>query len=162
MAEMMDPEDLEYLKKNASRSKAFKVDTAKESKKKADSESDDGENESEDEDMDDFESNAVKRITDAKMAEKSDKKRDLLPVRSKDGWEQRSMEVEDQPSDSGNSENEENSEDEEAMEEDDDLEKDKPVSVLDIMAKRRQLIEETKLKIGRFVLSFKTVLIKLI
>ncbi len=155
MAEMMDPEDLEYLKKNASRSKAFKVDTAKESKKRLDSESDNGENESEDEDMDDFESSAVKRITDAKMADKSDKKRDLLPVRSKDGWEQRSMEVEDQPSDSeNNSENEENSDDDEAMEEDDALEKDKPVSVLDIMAKRRQLIEETKLKIGRFVWPF--------
>ena len=44
-------------------------------------------------DLDDYERNAVKRIQHVQDNEISDNTRDLLPIRSKEGWEKRSMEV---------------------------------------------------------------------
>jgi hypothetical protein len=67
MAEMMDPEDLEYLRKNASRGKAFQIDTEKtvvdqveENPENESGESDDDDDG--DEGFDEFETKAVKRI----------------------------------------------------------------------------------------------------
>lgn len=87
MADMMDPEDLEYLKRNSARSKAFKIDTEMPSKKKPVKKGDDEES-SGDEEMEDYEVDAVKRIQE--NTEHEPVKRDLLPVRSQNGaWEQR-------------------------------------------------------------------------
>ena len=98
MVDMMDPEDLAYLKKNPNRNKAFNIPKADNNKKKKEN----GKNEDKDissddedgDDLDDYERNAVKRIQHVQDNEiTTDNTRDLLPIRSKEGWEKRSMEV---------------------------------------------------------------------
>ena len=66
LAEMMDPEDLEYLRKNAARGKAYQIqnsdkNSVKSTKRALEQDSDD-ENDTDDEGFEDFEKNAVKRI----------------------------------------------------------------------------------------------------
>ena len=90
MAGMMDPEDLDYLKRNASRSKAFNVQTEeKQNKKRKIQENDNKESSDEDEGFDEYEKDAVKRIKAEQDEDGSNKKRELLPVRLTKGWEQR-------------------------------------------------------------------------
>ena len=91
MAGMMDPEDLEYLKRNAARGKAFNVQTEEKAKKrKFEAVKEAGESSGdEDEGFDEFERDAVKRIKAEQDNDESSNKRELLPVRSTKGWEQR-------------------------------------------------------------------------
>ena len=91
LAGMMDPEDLDYLKRNAARGKAFNVQTEEKSdksKKRKMEAKEDPESSDEDEGFDEYERDAVKRIK-AEQDQDGSKKRELLPVRLNKGWEQR-------------------------------------------------------------------------
>jgi len=93
LAGMMDPEDLEYLKRNAARGKAFNVPTDEKSNKKRKFETTEKVAEEssgdEDEGFDEYERDAVKRIKAEQENDGNANKRELLPVRSTKGWEQR-------------------------------------------------------------------------
>ena len=91
LADMMDPEYLEDLKK----SRVFKTPVENQKKKPAQSNKrkDSSDEDDDDEDLEDYEKNAKKRINENQTNEESVNKRDLLPIRSKEGWEKRSVEV---------------------------------------------------------------------
>ena len=148
LADMMDPEYLEDLKK----SRVFKTPVENQKKKPAQSNKmkDSSDEDDDDEDLEDYEKNAKKRINENQTNEESVSKRDLLPIRSKEGWEKRSVEVNE-------SEEEPTVSDDEQPMETEDNEEDKiqePVSVINIMAKRRKMIEEHKLEIGSMATNF--------
>ena len=151
--------DVAYLKKNANRSKAFNIPTEQGRKrKKPDDETEDGNNEEDDDEgFDEYEMNAMKRIKENQSSENSEKKRDLLPVRtSENGWEQRTCDIVD---------NEKNEDSDLEFEGENDtqtkdinaeggIKQQKPVSVIGILAKRKELLEESKLQIGSMATNF--------
>ena len=114
LQDMMDPEDLAYLKKNAKNAKALNIDIENKKKRKFEDMNENGNNSdsSEDEGFDEYEKSAVKRIKEERDNDSSVKKRDLLPVRSDKGWEKRSVEVQDEDIESDEN-SEANGEDEE-------------------------------------------------
>ena len=147
MADMMDPEDLEYLKKNASRSKAFQIEAKK---RKRDEIEEENEDSNDDEGFEDYEKSAVKRIKESSNENSGQTKRDLLPIRSQNGkWEQRSMKIDENPSDNESEPGESESEDE--VQEPKNKE---PVRVIDILAQRQDLIADAKLQIGSMATNF--------
>ena len=162
LAEMMDPEDLEYLRKNAARGKAYQIqnsdkNSVKSTKRALEQDSDD-ENDTDDEGFEDFEKNAVKRIKlDQDEENSGNKTRNLLPVRSREGgWEKRTVDVKnDNSEDENDFENDvENENDFLNEDKQEDAKIDEPVSVIHILAKRKKLIEETKVQIGSMATNF--------
>ena len=115
LQDMMDPEDLAYLKKNAKNAKALNIDIENKKKRKFEDMNENGNNSdsSEDEGFDEYEKSAVKRIKEERDNDSSVKKRDLLPVRSDKGWEKRSVEVQDNDDIESDENCEANGEDEE-------------------------------------------------
>ena len=115
LQDMMDPEDLAYLKKNAKNAKALNIDIENKKKRKFEDMNENGNNSdsSEDEGFDEYEKSAVKRIKEERDNDSSVKKRDLLPVRSDKGWEKRSVEVQDDDDIESDENSEANGEDEE-------------------------------------------------
>ena len=97
LQDMMDPEDLAYLKKNTKNAKALNIDIENKKKRKFEDMAENGKksDSSEDEGFDEYEKSAVKRIKEERDNDSTVKKRDLLPVRSDKGWEKRSVEVQD-------------------------------------------------------------------
>ena len=93
----------------------------------------------------------MKRIKDSQNDENSAKKRNLLPVRSENGWEQRTCDLDEVASDD-ESDQEINGKNEDFVE--DQVKKQEPVSVIGILAKRKQLLEESKLQIGSMATNF--------
>ena len=155
--DMMDPEDVEYIKKNANRGKAFNIQTTENSKKRKFEENDEqnGDVEDEDEGFDEYEQNAMKRIRDHMSNDNSSKTRNLLPVRSENGWEQRTCNVVDkEENQNDDAESDLETEDKTENSTSDNAKQQEPVSVIGILAKRKRLLEESKLQIGSMATNF--------
>jgi len=154
MVEMMDPEDVAFLKAQAARSQA-----ASQKKKGRKGGSDDGD----DDEEEDLERNALEKRAKAEdfQRESGEERKTMLPVRTKQGWVQRSIAVngdaanghDGEGEDEGEDVEEEEASDDEEEEEDLDL-KDQQFSVIELMAKRRQFITEKKLEIGSMASNF--------
>jgi len=155
--DMMDPEDVEYIKKNANRGKAFNIQTTENSKKRKFEENDEqnGDVDDEDEGFDEYEQNAMKRIRDHMSNDNSSKTRNLLPVRSENGWEQRTCNVVDKEENQNeDTESDLETEDKTENSTSDNAKQQEPVSVIGILAKRKRLLEESKLQIGSMATNF--------
>lgn len=158
MADMIDPDDLHFLKQQASKKKSqYELLSNGHGAVK------NGEP-----NLDDLEINALKRhsaVEDYKRTEEESqgRKRPLLPIRTKDGWQQRSGKA--IASDSGDESDEmtngfdddgtgveqETSDDED---EDNQIKYSKPVSIIDIVARRRMIIQKAKIQIGSMASNF--------
>merc|ERR1712045_671225 len=158
MADMIDPDDLHFLKQQAS-----KKNSQYELLSNGHGAVKNGEP-----NLDDLEINALKRhsaVEDYKRTEEESqgKKRPLLPIRTKVGWQQRSGKA--IASDSGDESDEmtngfhddetgveqETSDDED---EDNQIKYSKPVSIIDIVARRRMIIQKAKIQIGSMASNF--------
>lgn len=147
MADMMDPEDLEYLQKNAKSRKLFdiNIDGGKSGNEKvAQKDSSDDE-----EDFEGYEKAAVARIHMTNGHSKEEEKA-LLPIKTKDGWKSRSHEPQN-----GQEEEEASvkSESGEEMEVEQEPEQE-ATSVVEILAKRKILLDKTKLQLGSMATNF--------
>ena len=147
MAEMMDPDDVAFLKAQSRRSNG---------KRKH------GDNDSESEN--DLEINALEKrakVNAYQEAEDEGDKKDLLPIRTKQGWVQRSAKVEHQADEEeeedaevGDDTNGAHEESEDTDEEEQEDIKGQEFSVIELLAKRREFIAEKKTEIGSMASNF--------
>ena len=150
MAEMMDPDDVAFLKAQCRRSNGHK-------RKHGQDDDEDSDNELE---INALEKRAKVNAYQAEDQDNPEDKKDLLPIRTKQGWVQRSAKVQQQPEEgedqaeeggetNGNHEEEESSEEEA----DEDI-KGQEFSVIELLAKRREYIAEKKTEIGSMASNF--------
>jgi len=143
LAEEITENEAEYLKS-----------ISKGMKRKLDDNGESGEEESDDEEMGELEREAMARIGSDNNREK--KVRGLLPIKTKEGVKQRIEEVEEVEQDVTGQEEEEGGSDEEM----DDDSKEEPlvlgrqVSVVELYAKRKQILSDRKITIGSLASNF--------
>ena len=149
MAEMMDPDDVAFLKAQSRRSNG---------KRKHGDDDSDSEN--------DLEINALEKrakVNAYQDAEDEGDKKDFLPIRTKQGWVQRSAKVEHQADEEeeeeedaevGDDTNGAHEEAEDTDEEEQEEIKGQEFSVIELLAKRREFIAEKKTEIGSMASNF--------
>ena len=168
MVDMMDPEDIDFLKKQASSSNpSYELlqNSVNNGKKRGFSKTSLKDNAHI---LDDYEKKAIQRQSaeqDFKRAEEEleGKKRPLLPIRTKEGWQPRSgkainnnssdeLEMETNGYHETGSESEGVSSGDETVNTNSKI--NKTFSVIDIVAKRRLIIQKAKLQIGSMASNF--------
>ena len=165
MVDMIDPEDLSFLKQASKNNSDYEMLQNSNKNKNGGSKMTATNGECE---LDEYERKALQRQSGAKEFKRVEeqiegKKRPLLPIRTKDGWQQRIGKAIDNNSDDELStlsndfhdqvsEMEEGSSDEEQVVPDSKFVN--PISIIDIVARRRLIIQRAKLQIGSMASNF--------